>query len=133
MKALLPLICIFCILVACGSTKDATMNKTPDKSTGEGKYMISAEIVEHEFESKNGKITGQKELYLRRSVQDYFIKFCESQVTEEEIRKELDKQTGQFKSLTLEVEFKNGMWDSCSDELVQSRTGEYVIIHRIVR
>ena len=110
------------------------MNKTEDLSTGEGKYIISAPIIEKSFVQKNGNNTEFFEYYVQRSVQDYFIKFCEGKVTVAELEKHLKKQKGDLKSLTLEIEIKDGLWDSCDENnMVQSRTGEYIIIHRIVK
>jgi hypothetical protein len=123
------------LISACGSTQgiSSTMNKTEDLSTGEGKYIISAPIIEKSFVQKKGNNTEFIEYYVQRSVQDYFIKFCEGKVTVAELEKHLKKQKGDIKSLTLEIEIKDGLWDSCDENnMVQSRTGEYIIIHRIV-
>ena len=122
-------------MISCSSVKnvDAPILKTEDVKLENGHSIISAEIVMHHFESKNGKVSEFKEYYLRRSVQDYFIKFCEGGVTVSDLEKVLNKQKGMTKSLTLEVEFIDGMWDSCdSEHLVQSRTGEYVVIHKVI-
>lgn len=127
----LPVMLII-LLTACGSSKVQPGMKTPDVPTENGTFIISAELIEKQFELKNSKISDYEEWYVRRSVQDYFIKFCESKVTREELEKALSKHKGSIKTLTLEVEFKEGFWDSCTDELVQSRTGEYVVIHRVV-
>jgi hypothetical protein len=123
------------LMSACGSTQgtSSTMNKTEDLSTGDGKYIISAPIVKKSFVQKNGNETEFSEYYVQRSVQDYFIKFCEGKVTVAELEKHLKKEKGDIKSLTLEIEIKDGLWDSCDENnMVQSRTGEYIVIHRIV-
>lgn len=122
-------------MYACASTQDVTPvnNKTADVPTEDGRYIISAPIVSKNFVMKNGKATEHSEYYVQRSIQDYFIKFCEGNVTVAELEKHLKKQTGEIKSLTLEIEIKDGMWDSCDNEnLVQSRTGPYIVIYRIL-
>ena len=45
----------------------------------------TCQLIEKEFMNKIGKSTGVKEFYLRCSIQDYFIKFCESDVTSKEL------------------------------------------------
>lgn len=120
---------------SCASTQEATpvKNKTEDVSTGDGKYIITAPIVYKSFVLKNGKISDYSEYYVQRSVQDYFIKFCEGNVTLDELEKHLNKQKGDIKSLTLEIEIKEGLWDSCDHEnMVQSRMGSYIVIYRIL-
>lgn len=89
----------------------------------------SCELIEKSFINKGGKVTEYTELYLRCSVQDYFIKLCESEVTKEELKKYLDK------GITVEMEIKDGMWDHCNDDpsYAQSRTGTYVIINKILK
>lgn len=125
----------FATLSACTLNKPSTMekNKTPDLKSGESKVIISAEIVKKEFFNKAGKATGRYEYYVRRSIQDYYVKLCESAVTKEDIEEHLKKLEDELMPiLQLEVEFKDGLWDQCSEEEVQSRAGEYVVIHRII-
>ena len=134
MKAFIILTLGF-LVYACGSTQEAApvKNKTADVPTEDGKYIITAPIVYKSFVLKNGKVSEHSEYYVRRSIQDYFIKFCEGNVTVAELEKHLNKQKGDIKSLTLEIEIKDGLWDSCDDEnMVQSRTGPYIVIYRIV-
>lgn len=108
-------------------------NKTPDESTGDGKYIVAAPIVSKSFVKKNGQPTGHSELYLQRSIQDYYIKFCESSVTRKELENYLDSLDELIKVAQLEVEFRDGYWDICDDNYMQqSRVGEYVVIHRII-
>ncbi len=57
-----------------------------------------------------------KDLYLRCSIQDYYIKFCESKVTKEDIVSRIDT------TVTVEVEIVKGVWDDC----VLGREGYYV-------
>lgn len=66
--------------------------------------------------------------------QDYFIKFCESKVTAKELEDQLAKVEGFIKMLQLEVEFRKGHWDICDGNMMQqSRVGEYVVIHKIIK
>lgn len=108
-------------------------NKVEDSSTGENKFILTAPIVSKSLFKKNGVPTGGKEWYLQRSIQDYYIKFCESNIQREELEQHLAKQTGLIQTLTLEVELREGHWDICDDNFMQqSRIGEYMIIHRII-
>ncbi|GAB5555280.1 MAG: hypothetical protein Sapg2KO_48710 [Saprospiraceae bacterium] len=93
--------------------------------------IVNVPIVEKPFIKKNGEPTNRKEFYLQMSIKDYYIKFCESKVKEADLKERLDRQTGSIKTLKLEVEFKTGEWDRCGEEAVQSRVGDYVLIHRI--
>lgn len=126
------------IFFSCNSSKETTetntpINKTADVKTTGNRVIISAPIVPKTFVKKNGEETDIMEYYVSRSIQDYFIKFCESEVTLQDLEKVMYHEDESLNTLKLEVEFKNGEWDSC-DELnrVQSRTGEYVVIYRII-
>lgn len=121
---------IFLFVLGCGTAKndDVPMNKTPEVSNDHAVY--TGQVVEKEFYTKGGKAAGFKDMYLRLSVQDYFIKFCESKVTKEEIEK---LNLGEFDSIKIEGEVKDGEWDSCDPEnRVQSRTGSYIVIYAII-
>lgn len=92
---------------------------------GATKNIITAgcQVVEKAFINKGGKASDYKELYLRCSVQDYYIKFCESKVSRKKMKKYLDK------GVTVTYEVKEGEWDICKgDPEMQSRVGPYVII-----
>lgn len=91
------------------------------------KMTVGCEVVEKPFMKKNGHVTDHQELYLRCSVQDYFIKLCESNVTAEELRKHLDD------GVTAEIEIVEGEWDLCDEEIeIQSRMGRYARIVKLV-
>lgn len=108
-------------------------NKTQDISSGNEKYIITAPIVFKNFTKKNAETTDILEMYLQRSTQDYYIKFCESIVTRKQLEERLSQVKGAIKALKLEVEFREGNWDICDEnELQQSRVGKYVIIHQIL-
>lgn len=120
---------VFLILLAgCGSTKTTTEGS--QKATSY--ETITAPIVEKEFYNKAGKATGIMEYYVQRSVQDYYIKFCESEVDRKELEQALSKVEGPIQQLTLTIEILEGEWDSCDGNPVQSRIGSYVVIKKIV-
>ena len=87
----------------------------------------NCQLIEKEFTNKAGKIETHKELYLRCSIQDYFIKICEGNVTYEELKPYLNK------GINVKMEIREGMWDHCEENpsYAQSRTGTYVIIKSI--
>lgn len=98
------------------------------------KVIVTAPLVLKSFVKKNGELTDLKEWYIQRSIQDYFIKFCESKITRKELEDYLAQQGNPLNTAKLEIEFREGNWDICDDnELMQSRVGEYVIVHRIVQ
>jgi hypothetical protein len=74
---------------------------------------ISVPIVEKPFYNKVGKKTDFTEFYIQQSVQDYFIEFCESKVTREELETALSKIESPIKTLTVKVELREGLWDNC--------------------
>lgn len=98
------------------------------KTTKHEVTTISGQIVEKEFMKKNNKPAGFSELYLRASIQDYYIKFCESKVSKEELEKYIDK------GITVKVELIEGEWDICPDDPqeMQSRMGMYAAVLEIV-
>jgi hypothetical protein len=89
----------------------------------------TCQLIEKEFINKGGKVTQYKELYLRCSIQDYFIKICAGNVTAEELRPYINN------GIEVEMEIKEGMWDHCNDNLAyaQSRIGTYVVINKIIK
>lgn len=137
MKSVIPfcwIIVSVIVLVACGTTKSTATNKTMDQRLENGHLVISAQIVEISMVMKNAKVSSSSDYYVRRSVQDYFIKFCDGYVSKKELEYEMTMKDGISEPLQLEVEIKEGLWDSCDpEEIVQSRTGKYIVIHRIIR
>ena len=121
--------------ISCGIQKEITMtkNKLEDIPTAEEKLIITAPIVLKNFTRKNAEMMEFSEMYIQRSTEDFFIKFCESKISRKELENFLSKIEGEIKAPTLEVEFLEGTWDICDEnELMQSRIGKYVIIHRII-
>ena len=96
--------------------------------------IITAPIVKKNFVNKAGKTTDHVEYYIRRSIQDYFIKICESNVSIKELNTHLDNIEGDVNVLQLEVEFRDGEWDICDENYeAQSRIGEYAVILKILK
>jgi len=85
------------------------------------------ELIEVSFTNKMGVDSDVKELYLRCSVQDYFIKFCESKVTREELEPLVN--TG----IKVKMKIMDGNWDICPDDFqnMQSRVGRYAVIETL--
>jgi len=84
------------------------------------------QVVEKAFVNKGGKLSDFKELYLRCSIQDYYIKFCESKASLKKMKKYIDK------GLTVTYELKEGEWDICKgDAEMQSRIGTYAVVLKI--
>lgn len=131
---LLSISILLIFLVSCGTEKNVVINKKMDQKLENGHIIIDAQIVELAFKMKNAKISSRTELYVRRSIQDYYIKFCESDVSKKEMEYEMTMKDGISESMTMEVEIKDGLWDSCyPDEMVQSRTGKYIVVYKIIK
>ncbi|MGE0561087.1 MAG: hypothetical protein AB7O47_04680 [Flavobacteriales bacterium] len=127
MKHLL-IILIVTLLSSC-KTSASLQNIAEQRVKNPNTEYISCVLVEKEFINKGGKVTEYKELYLQCSVQDYFIKICESNVTIEDLKPYINS------GIKVKMEIKDGMWDHCSDDpaYAQSRMGTYVIITEIVK
>lgn len=120
---------------ACSQQKKTNMTKPnkEEKSSQNKTKVVSYPIVTKSFVNKVGESSEFKEYYLQASIQDYFIKFCESNITRKDLEAYLNSQTGLIKTAKLEVEYREGLWDVCDGNInQQSRTGKYVIIHRII-
>tara|TARA_R110000737_G_scaffold347664_1_gene379674 strand:- start:21754 stop:22032 length:279 start_codon:yes stop_codon:yes gene_type:complete len=71
------------LLLSCASNKNIVDDNNPkedEKNTIGKSYLISARIVEKQ-RIINSEIQTKTDYFLERSVQDYFIKFCESNVS----------------------------------------------------
>jgi len=100
-------------------------NKQPNE---EG--TITGQLIEKEFRNKIGKSGGFKELYLRCSMQDYFIKLCECEVGKNDLLPFVGKGIAVKGEI---VDF--GEWDICpdsKDKYLQSRIGSYLVIQEIL-
>ena len=92
----------------------------------------SGQVVSKTTETKGSKNPNQEDLYFRLSTGDYFIKFCESDITFDHIAPFIQNEF-EIKSVTLEIEFKDGEWDNCNvPGYVQSRTGPYIVIKKVL-
>ncbi|OFZ43067.1 MAG: hypothetical protein A3D92_06175 [Bacteroidetes bacterium RIFCSPHIGHO2_02_FULL_44_7] len=94
----------------------------------EASEFTYCELIEVNFSNKIGIESDIKELYLRCSVQDYFIKLCESQVTRTELEPFINK------GIKVKMKILDGNWDSCPGDFqeMQSRTGRYAVIETLV-
>lgn len=122
------------LLYACKNSKHTAVTTKPRyEKTAENKYVISGQIVFEKFVGKNGKQADFTEAYMRQSVQDYFIKFCESTVTRKELETYLAEKKDPLNSITIEGEIREGSWDICDSNIEQqSRIGKYVVIYKII-
>lgn len=93
--------------------------------------ILTGQIVKKQFINKGGKPSGFYEYYLRCSIQDYFIKFCESNITKTDIDA---LNLSEFDAISVEAEIKNGEWDICSgdSQYMQSRIGKYVVVYKLI-
>lgn len=120
---------LFILLSSCTSQKNVVGENQEKKS--DSVQVINVPIVEKPFYNKAGKKMDFTEFYIQQSVQDYFIKFCESLVKRDELEKELSRIDSPIKTLTLKVVFKEGSWDRCDDDKLQSRVGKYAVLLEI--
>lgn len=120
---------VFIITLFFVSCKNSNSTNTDLRVKDPKTEYTSCVLMEKEFVNKGGKITDYKELYLQCSIQDYFIKICESNVTLEDLKPYINS------GIKVKMEIKEGMWDHCSDDpaYAQSRTGTYVVIKKIVK
>ncbi|MBE2245625.1 MAG: hypothetical protein IAE67_00060 [Candidatus Competibacteraceae bacterium] len=118
-------ILVLCFLLL---TISAIPVSAQEKIPGDGS-SLTCQLILSEFVNKIGKTHHEiQELYMRCSVQDYFIKLCESDVGYEELKPFINK------GITVEYEIRNGAWDICKDDpdYAQSRIGPYIIIKKIL-
>lgn len=121
---------LLCVLWSCASSKNK-IESDKKEQTNSKQVSLTAPIIEKPFYNKVGEKMDFNEYYLQQSVQDYFIKFCESKVTKDELENTLSTIDGPIKSLKVKVEFREGAWDTCDGEHSQSRTGRYVVLLEI--
>lgn len=113
-------------MISCQSNKQANEQKQHVKDASNP--YTTCRLIQKSFINKGGKVTEYSEFYLQCSIQDYFIKICESKVDKSELEKYLNK------GITVDMEIKEGMWDHCEPNVahVQSRVGTYVVIKKII-
>jgi len=129
----------FVLLLLVGMSLSCSIRKEKEQSVYDtpnplAYTTITAPIVKKNFVNKAGRTTDHVEYYIQRSIQDYYIKFCESNVSIKELNEKLESIDGDIKALQLEVEFRNGEWDICDENHeAQSRIGEYAVILKILK
>ncbi|MFD0862091.1 hypothetical protein ACFQ1M_07715 [Sungkyunkwania multivorans] len=121
-------------LMSCVNTRNTVIkNKTEDMSSGSRTVIISAPIVYKSAIRKHVTDDQFKEMYVRRSIQDYYIKFCESAVSRKQLEHHIRDKDGLIKAVRIEIEYRDGDWDICEKEdRSQGRVGTYVVVHRIM-
>ena len=88
---------------------------------------LKGTLVKQPFINKAGKTAETvDDYYLHTNSKKYFIKFCESTITQQQI----DPFTNQI--ITVDVKLAQGAWDACGPEEAQSRIGEYITILKII-
>jgi hypothetical protein len=96
--------------------------------------ILRCEIVMLPYTNKANKINDSiKDYYLRCSVEDYFIKFCECKISKEQIlaNYKTDKITN---PIAVKANIVFGEWDNCDSTVItQSRVGNYVQILEIIK
>ena len=104
-----------------------TLNSFAQEEKDESQ-ITTCQLVKKEFINKGGNTSGFSEYYLRCSIQDYFIKFCESDIKSEDLDPYLDQ------GITVRMTIKEGSWDICTGypDQMQSRIGAYISIQEII-
>lgn len=125
MKNRIIIVFILGVLISC---KSSVKNVNPGHKDPNAKTTTCV-LIEKSFINKGGKVTEYKELYLQCSIQDYFIKLCAGNVSRKQLEPYLNS------GIEVEMEIKDGMLDHCDTNLaqVQSRTGTYVVIKKIIK
>jgi hypothetical protein len=114
--------------LSCKNTSEINTELTSNSKKLNSK-TTSCLLIQKSFTNKGGYTTEHKEYYLRCSIQDYFIKICESNVTSEELKPFLNN------GIEVEMEIQEGFLDNCNTSLeqTQSRAGTYAIIKKIIK
>jgi len=117
-------------LLGCSNHKALTV-KTNTNNNQSMNQTLTGQIIKKELIKANGEKSGHFDLYLRCSIQDYFIKFCESSITKEDIEA---LNLGQFDAISVDAEIKHGEWDVChglGTDVIPTRIGNYVVIYKM--
>tara|TARA_Y100000385_G_scaffold31239_1_gene29463 strand:+ start:1257 stop:1658 length:402 start_codon:yes stop_codon:yes gene_type:complete len=126
------LICNACSVSYKNSNNDSVLKDKELLTSKNSLRTYSGQVVSKTTETKGSKNPNQENYYFRLSTGDYFIKFCESDVTFNQIEPFIQNEF-EIKSVTLEIKFKEGEWDNCKEVgYVQSRIGPYVVIKKIL-
>lgn len=117
---------LFFVITSCknNTKKIALREKSIDSE------VTNCQLIEKTFFNKIGvENIEMKELYLRCSIQDYYIKLCETKVHKSDLLKYLNK------GISVKMEIREGNWDTCPNDYpnAQSRIGNYVVISEIIK
>lgn len=94
--------------------------------------IIHGELVKLSATNKRGEVMGNlTEYYIRCSIQDYFIKLCESKITKEDLDKYYD-ESKLINSISVKGKIVTGNFDICNHEEAASRIGNYITIDEII-
>ena len=102
-------------LVACANTKEITEAR-PMRLTDSN--IFNCLLIEKEGSGN--------QLYLRCSVQDYFIDLCAGKVSRSQLIPYLNS------GVEVEIEIKEGISTSCGENQVTNKNERYIIVNRIV-
>lgn len=130
------LICLFGILIlnSCSMTnknmQSSNSNLYPKIADG----ILRCEIIALPYINKANKIDERiSDYYLRCSVDDYFIKFCEWKANKEQIIAHY-KPNKITNPIAVKANIVFGEWDNCDSTVIaQSRVEKYVQIVEIVK
>jgi hypothetical protein len=127
MQKTIGLILFFVLFISCDMEKHPATSGEK-KPQDPDKFVMTGHIVEKDFIKKNGRKAGFSELYFRASIQDYFIKFCESGITRSDLDPFVDKV------VSIEAEVIKGNWDICpgDPQEMQSRIGHYLVVKKLL-
>ena len=119
-------------LVSCGipNSSNMTQNKQADLSSGQEKYIITAEVVQKNIAQDDRQDSDKTAFYVRRSIQDYYIKFCESDINRAELEQRLETLSGLIKTVKLQVSYREGTLDECENRQGVDE-GQYIVVHQL--
>lgn len=112
--------------MACLSGMPLIFSATMVHTNTTGPISSDGKIELKAFENKKGKITVFSDYYFNTGKQSYFIQPCGNSLFSNGVIRRIVGE-----KIHIIGELKNGQWDNCSSEMVQSRTGEYLIISTI--
>ncbi len=75
--------------------------------------------------TQRGSMSTAVDYYFKTDDDLHFIKLSESNVTREQLQESMGNP------ITAICQLKNGTWDKHGNEVVQSRTGDYLVIIKI--
>jgi len=129
MKSFVVLASVFSIILmwgGCKLHKNQTQMEIEQTNTPAQIQILEGTIVAHKFVNKAGReYPNITNLFLKIGDTEYFIKKYPENVTREMMEKHIN-QLQKYK-----VELLWGLWDT-DDPNVQSRVGDYVIIHEVI-